>query len=345
VDDGWDRCIGDWEVNGKFPAGMKHLADTIKATGRRAGLWLAPLIAVRSSPLVRDHGDWLLRDERGRPVSAGFNWGQQVYALDVTLPPVLAWLRELMGRVRSWGYDYLKLDFLYGGALPGRRASGAPREAAYREALVAMREAMGPDAFFLACGSPILPALGACDALRIGPDVAGGWESERDAVLFSNPTMPGTKNAVRTTVNRLWLAPLVHIDPDVAYFSASHCTLTGEQMATLRALAEVCRYKATSDLPAWLTAEEGRALRAFLEGSPEITRTGHYRFRVGPAEVDFTAAVTLAGPPRGLATVSAAFLGWLANRRLALWFNNLSWKSGWKKTREEAARLLGISGD
>ena len=27
-----------------------------------------------------------------------------------------------MQRMRAWGYDYLKLDFLYGGALPGKRA-------------------------------------------------------------------------------------------------------------------------------------------------------------------------------------------------------------------------------
>ncbi|HCR71943.1 MAG TPA: hypothetical protein DIW23_10905 [Anaerolineae bacterium] len=45
VDDGWQKKIGDWEVNEKFPSGMKALADKIKSTGRTAGLWLAPLIA------------------------------------------------------------------------------------------------------------------------------------------------------------------------------------------------------------------------------------------------------------------------------------------------------------
>ncbi len=27
-----------------------------------------------------------------------------------------------MKQVRQWGFDYVKLDFLYGGALPGKRS-------------------------------------------------------------------------------------------------------------------------------------------------------------------------------------------------------------------------------
>ncbi|MFN8424665.1 MAG: alpha-galactosidase [Anaerolineales bacterium] len=58
VDDGWQTSIGDWEANGKFPSGMNALAEKIKSTGRKAGLWLAPLIAVESSRLFREHPDW-----------------------------------------------------------------------------------------------------------------------------------------------------------------------------------------------------------------------------------------------------------------------------------------------
>ena len=53
VDDGWQMDIGDWEANQKFPSGMNALAEKIKSTGRRAGLWLAPLIATKSSQLFR----------------------------------------------------------------------------------------------------------------------------------------------------------------------------------------------------------------------------------------------------------------------------------------------------
>ena len=65
VDDGWQVSVGDWEANAKFPSGMAALAEKIKSTGRKAGLWLAPLIAVKSSRLFREHPDWFLKDEKG----------------------------------------------------------------------------------------------------------------------------------------------------------------------------------------------------------------------------------------------------------------------------------------
>ncbi|MGC8856752.1 MAG: alpha-galactosidase, partial [Anaerolineae bacterium] len=102
VDDGWQRVVGDWQPNAKFPSGMAALAEKIRATGRRAGLWLAPLIAVPSSSLFRQHPQWFLRDENGRLVSAGFNWGEPLYALDTTRLDVLDWLSGLIAQVRHW---------------------------------------------------------------------------------------------------------------------------------------------------------------------------------------------------------------------------------------------------
>jgi alpha-galactosidase len=318
VDDGWQVSIGDWEANKKFPSGMNALAEKIKSTGRRAGLWLAPLIAVESSQLFKQHADWFLRDERGRFVSAGFNWGEQLYALDTTHPDVISWLVALMKQVRRWGFDYLKLDFLYGGALQGKRYKDMPREAAYREALRVMREAMGADAFFLTCGTPIIPAIGMCDAMRIGPDVAHKWEVYRDAHMLQNPTTPGTKNAVRTVAHRLWLKPLLHIDSDVAYFVEKENEMTQEQKKLLQDLAIVCGFKATSDLPQWMTPAEREDLRAYLEADPEITQTGRYTFQLDDRLVDFSPAVSLPEFPSGFNAFSAAFLGWLGNFHFVL---------------------------
>jgi len=318
VDDGWEVAIGDWEANPKFPAGMKDLADRIKATGRTAGLWLAPLIAVRSSGLFHEHPDWFLHEDGGRLVSAGFNWGEPVYALDTTHPEVRKWLAALMRRVRQWGFDYIKLDFLYAGALPGKRQEDLPREQAYRSGLKVMRDAMGKDAFLLACGAPILPSLGLCDALRVGPDVAGEWENRRDAILLRNPTTPGVRNAIRTTLHRLWLKPLVHLDPDVAYFRSVECSLTSDQKALLKALCLICGFRSSSDLPHWLNDLERRELRTFLEASPRVEQTGNYTFRVGGQEVDFRQAVLLPGPPRGVDYFAGGALGWIANHGWAL---------------------------
>ena len=263
VDDGWQRAIGDWVPNEKFSAGMDTFAAQIRRTGRTPGIWLAPLITVPSSTLFREHPNWLLRDHQQNLVSAGFNWGEPLYALDTTIPAVLEWLSTLMTQVRAWGYDYVKLDFLYAGALPGERNKPISREQAYRLGLEAMRNALG-EAYLLTCGAPIIPSLGLCDGIRIGPDVASHWESYRDDVLLSNFAIPGTRNAIRTTVNRLWLKPLAHLDPDVVYFASDKNTLTAEQAKMLQNLALACDYKATSDTPSWLRAEERAELTTFL---------------------------------------------------------------------------------
>jgi alpha-galactosidase len=335
VDDGWQIKVGDWEANEKFPSGMTALAEKIKSTDRQAGLWLAPLIAVKSSRLFSVHPDWFLRDEKGRFVSAGFNWGEQLYALDTTHPAALEWLAALMRQVRAWGFDYLKLDFLYAGALPGKRHTDIPREAAYRNGLKTMREAMGADAFFLTCGAPILPSLGLCDALRVGPDVGSDWEVYRDAVLLSNPTTPSTKNAIRTTVNRLWLSSLLHTDPDVAYFSSRHNTLTPEQKHLLQDLALVCNFKATSDLPQWLTTDERQQLRTFLKVASEVKQLGRYRFQIGEREVDFGSAMELPKPPRGLEAAQAKLIGWLGSQGWALRILNEMGKNALEKMNKE----------
>jgi alpha-galactosidase len=318
VDDGWEVSIGDWEANTKFPSGMGALAERIKSTGRQAGLWLAPLIAVESSCLFREHSDWFLRDARGKFVSAGFLVGERLFALDTTQPAVLEWLAALMKQVRAWGYDYLKLDFLYAGALPGKRHVDMPREAAYRQGLKIMREAMGADAFFLTCGAPILPSLGLCDALRVGPDVSGKWEDPRDAILLYNPTIPGTRNAIRTTVNRLWLQPLVMTDPDVTYFVERENSLSPEQKQLLQDLALVCNFKATSDLPQWMTPAHRESLREFLNANPKVQRLDRSKLQIDDRIVDFSPALSLPNPPVGATRIQAAFVGWLGSQPLAL---------------------------
>ena len=153
--------------------------------------------------------------------------GEPLAALDCANPDVLAWLAALMRKVRAWGFGYAKLDFLYAGALPGVRGSGVPREAAYREALRVMREAIG-DAYLLVCGAPVVPSVGLCDALRVGPDVARG--------VGRAPRQPAARQPCHSRCPKRgadhgapWLARLFHVDPDVAYFRAHRCAIGAEE--------------------------------------------------------------------------------------------------------------------
>jgi alpha-galactosidase len=311
VDDGWQIAVGDWDVNEKFPSGMKALANKIKSSGRRAGLWLAPFIAVKSSKLFAEFPGWFLKDDDGF-VSAGFNWGEKLYALDTTVPEVLEFLSQLMKKVLEWGFDYIKLDFLYAGALPGNRANRIGREMAYRNGLAVIRKALG-EAYFLTCGAPIIPSLGLCDAMRIGPDVAAEWENFRDANVFYNPTTPGAKNAIRTTISRLWLQPLVACDPDVVYFREKNNSLKEEEMRLLQDLAYVCQFKATSDVPSWLKENERNKLNEFLRYSPKIERISRYKFKIDQRIADFSMAMSMPLVPTGINSIKRYFVGSAAN--------------------------------
>ena len=291
VDDGWQQNMGDWEPNHKFPSGMQAIAFRAQAHGLTPGLWMAPFIARPSSRLFKEHPDWFLRDEHGELVSAGVNWGG-FYALDVTLPQVLDWITLTIQTARSWGYRYLKLDFLYAAALPGKRYKNEHREDAYREAMRVIREAMG-DLYILACGAPIIASLGLVDGIRIGPDVAPFWDNEDRRVYLHDLTGPSGYNALRTSLHRLWLRPLVHTDPDVAFFRTRYNLLDPTQRQLLQNLGSVAGFKATSDPPGWLGPNRRDSLKAWLEDTSSITRQGRYRFKIGEREVDFEPYLTL----------------------------------------------------
>lgn len=292
VDDGWQRCIGDWEPNERFPSGMEAMAGRIRAAGLKPGLWLAPFIVAPASRLYRDHPEWLLKDQDGHLAVAGHNWGDYYYALDTTHPGAEQWLRELIARVRRWGYEYLKLDFLYAAAMPGQRFRALPREQAYRHALRVIREAAGDDAFVLVCGAPVIASLGLADAIRVGPDVAPFWEAPFATGGLLERSWPGTRNAVCTSLHRLWLQPLIHTDPDVVYFRSRYNLLTPQQRTWLQDLARVAGFRATSDPPQWLSADEHRELASFLQERSAVERLGLYRYRVDGREVDFSVVVS-----------------------------------------------------
>ena len=305
LDDGWEITVGDWDANKKFPSGMTSIAEKIRATGRVPGIWLAPFMVTLNSALVRDHPDWLLRNEQGQPVQVGLTWSGITYALDSGHPEVLAWLDALVRKVRGWGYDYLKLDFLYAAALPGKRKNGLPRETAYRQAMQLVREAAG-DAYLLACGAPIIPSLGIFDGMRVGPDVTPFWINTPMSLWLNNPNHPGAQNALRTSLGRLWLRPLLHTDPDVVYFRSHPNALTSRQKGYLRDLGFLSHFKATSDLPAWLKPTERQSLREFLESDPPVERLGRYRFRIAGREVDFAPLISLPRPKRVPAKLATA---------------------------------------
>lgn len=209
LDEGFQRVWGDWEVrNERFPHDLKWLVDRIRGSEFRPGLWLGPLTAHPKSSIATTHPDWLLRNHHGRPVSAGYISHFMSWALDPTHPGVEAHLRDLIGTaVNKWGYDYLKLDFMYAGALSAKRHNPRlTRAQALRQAFRVIREAAGPDVYLVGCGAPLGPAVGLVDAMRVGADTAPDWLPSFRGINFKqNPSMPSLRNSLQNVVSRAWI--------------------------------------------------------------------------------------------------------------------------------------------
>ncbi|WP_405394823.1 glycoside hydrolase family 36 protein [Microbispora hainanensis] len=200
IDDGYQAAPGDWLTSsGRFDD-LPGLIRRIREHGRRAGIWIAPMIVACKSTLFAAHPEWLVTDPAGGdPVFAGDVLGDSCVALDLTHPGAAEYLADVLRTMRGWGVDYFKIDFVYAGALEGRRHEDVTGVAAYRHGLRLIREAIGPEAYLLGCGAPILPSVGMMDAMRVGPDIAAYWQNPS-----AHPSEPSQANATRNTVARAW---------------------------------------------------------------------------------------------------------------------------------------------
>jgi hypothetical protein len=167
VDDGWQRGIGDWQVNDKFPAGIRGMAEALRRRGQRLGLWLAPFLVSPRSPLARQHPDWLVADVRCEHPGLGTN-----HILDTTHPAAAEHLAGLIREIVAAGVQFLKIDFLFAGAYEGRRHQPVTGMQAYQRGLALVREAAGEEVFVLAVGAPSVPSFAHVDGWRIGNDIA-----------------------------------------------------------------------------------------------------------------------------------------------------------------------------
>ena len=187
VDDGWQTNWGEWSVNGKFPSGMDGLAKEIHRRGFKAGLWLAPLMVEPAAPLYQRTPECLLKDSLGNPYLINLGHTRTFYGLDVSVKKSQEFLRDTFRRVRDWGYDYLKLDFLYNQA--GVLESGAHAADAswstnrhVAEALSIIRDAVGKDVFILACNPLYELGDANINEARMTGDIASFWENSELAL-------------------------------------------------------------------------------------------------------------------------------------------------------------------
>ena len=227
VDDGWEPTVGDWlkPDKKKFPNGMKSVADKIHEAGYKAGLWLAPFVCTEKSEIFKKHQDWLLKVDGGNWLS-GCNWGG-FYSLDIDNPEVVKHIEKVFAQVfDDWGFDLVKLDFLYAAApFPTETRTRAGKMI---DGMKLLRRVCG-DKKILGCGVPLMPAFGLVDYCRIGCDVGLDWNDTR-LMRLAHRERVSTEHSIHNTLYRRQLNDRAWInDPDVFFLREENIKLTEEE--------------------------------------------------------------------------------------------------------------------
>lgn len=234
IDDGYEPFVGDWcyDNPAKFPKGMKYIADAIHDKGYMAGIWLAPFSVQIKSRTYKEHPDWVLRyPDSGKPILGCAGWGG-AYTLDIYNEEARAYIRDFFDMVLNvWGYDMVKLDFLYSACMYPR--GNKSRGTLMCEAMDFLRECVG-DKLILGCGVPLGAAFGRVDACRISCDVDLKYEGKFYNKLGVNNEIPSAQNAINNSIFRRHLDGRVFCnDPDVLFLRYSNLTFTTEQKVLL----------------------------------------------------------------------------------------------------------------
>ncbi len=234
IDDGYEPFVGDWLEcdKKKFPNGMKYIADKIHDKGYLAGIWIAPFSVQRVSKIAKEHPEWLVKDKKGNNEWGCFAWGG-AYTLDVYNPEVREHIKHFFDVIlNDWGYDMVKLDFLYSEATEPRYNKS--RGQIMCEGMDFLRECVGEDKLILGCGMPLGPGFGVVDACRISCDVDLVYGGKYYNRLEANRELPSAQNAINNTIYRRHLNGRVFCnDPDVFFFRDINLKFTDEQKKLL----------------------------------------------------------------------------------------------------------------
>jgi alpha-galactosidase len=239
IDDGYQQKVGDWlQLQPDFEGKMRVISDAIQEAGYRPGIWIAPFVAERKSELAEIHPEYLLRNEYGKAIVAGYNFfwpGRLYYGLDITNPRFEEYIRNVIRTVvQEWGFSYIKCDFLFGGCLRGGTHNdlSLSRAEVLKYGMKLIREEAGKDTFIVGCGMPLSTGIGTVDAMRVGPDTGPYWKKPGMGILNTGAIV-GMRNSIRNfTVRsamhkRLWLS-----DPDCLMIRTDHTGLTSHERAS-----------------------------------------------------------------------------------------------------------------
>jgi hypothetical protein len=162
---------------------MKAMADEIRAAGMTPGIWSCPFLVKPTSAALKKYPDLPLKDRSGKPVTFDMRDMGHFYVVDPTAPSAETFLTEIVAKLRGWGYDYLKFDFMRSVVLNDSAVfhdRSMNRAGAYRKGMEILRKAAGEEAFIGVWGGLYEASAGMVEINRTGSDVRGHWDQVRD---------------------------------------------------------------------------------------------------------------------------------------------------------------------
>lgn len=263
IDDGYQLHWGDWTQIAPHYSFSKSLSATVtklSEDGFRTGLWLAPFAADHGAEISKKHPNWILRQTKENiskhwlsrilpnlySVCNSANCGKFFYGLDTTLPEFQVHLREVIRvATRVWGFNYLKLDFLYAAVLHQAQSEChhdkfLTKAQMMRRALQLIRDEAGDNVFILGCGAPLGSLLGIFHANRVSADMGLSWDPEFPLPKKDAWNLPCARNAVRNTLTRSFMHRKWFINDPDCMLLRDGLKYTEEEviaLATVRALS------------------------------------------------------------------------------------------------------------
>lgn len=221
IDNGWMTDFGTYDANERFPLGMAHAARAIKEAGYRPGIWTCPFVIMKDSPALQKYPNLIARDDAGNAILFPYEQTKE-YVVDPTSPDAEAYFTELFTKLRDWGFEAHKFDFLRAITSNARirfHDRSMNRAQAYRHAMAMFRRLAGDEAYILACGGLFEASAGLVDGMRIGSDTKGRWSDPNGATAYQRMgyVVRVKQNVFRNHTNRLW-----HTDPDALQLRVRH---------------------------------------------------------------------------------------------------------------------------
>jgi alpha-galactosidase len=195
IDHGWQRgeVTGDWVAKDAFPHGLKWLSDELaKRYDMKLGLWIAPTDVADTSNTYKQHADWMLRGNDGKPL-VNWKWywkpNPNCYELDATNPAAAKWMEQSFAQLTSQGASYYKIDFIASSGGEQFRQSDPTVTRGWGNLVRAMqsvRNGAGERAWIRYCQVPPLLGVGLADSVIGGGDTLDGGRPETIGTLREN---------------------------------------------------------------------------------------------------------------------------------------------------------------